>query len=252
MFPVIQIGRLALQSAGLILIIGVWVSYELAERQAPAYGLPQDAVFHLFVWMVGAGILGARLVYVALHLSIFLLKPIELVSLSPQLLNLPGGLACALIAAAATLQRQKISIWRALDALSLPLAVFLGFIGLSNLASGNAYGNPTALPWSIELGGTSRHPTQVYDILAALLITAVLTQRRKIFERWIPETPGLHFLVFLALASASQLIIEAFRAGSEPILGQFRLVQVIAWIALALSLWLFDRIAYPSRPDSRE
>ncbi len=43
-------------------------------------------------------------------------------------------------------------------------------VPLANLASGDAFGAPSSLPWAIELWGAARHPVQIYEAVAAGLI----------------------------------------------------------------------------------
>jgi hypothetical protein len=45
-----------------------------------------------------------------------------------------------------------------LDALTPGLAVMMIALGLANLASGNAYGEPAQVPWSIFLWGEWQQP----------------------------------------------------------------------------------------------
>ncbi len=46
-------------------------------------------------------------------------------------------------------------------------AVMMITLDLANLASGNAYGAPARLAWSIYLWGEWHHPCQIYETLAA-------------------------------------------------------------------------------------
>jgi phosphatidylglycerol:prolipoprotein diacylglycerol transferase len=103
-------------------------------------------------------------------------------------------------------------------------------LSLSHLAAGTAFGSPTDLPWGIDLWNATRHPTQVYDLIAALLIFAFVWFRRT------DSTPGTEFLLFTALTAGAHLFLEAFRGDSTLILGGVRLGQVVAWLVLALAL----------------
>jgi phosphatidylglycerol:prolipoprotein diacylglycerol transferase len=108
-------------------------------------------------------------------------------------------------------------------------------IGISHLASGNAFGKPTDLPWGIHLWGATRHPSQIYEIiLATLALIAVLFMDK---SRWV-KIPGIIFLVFISLTALSRLFLEAFRGDSFLLAIGFRLPQVIAWVILAVCLGL--------------
>jgi len=71
-----------------------------------------------------------------------------------------------------------LPLWPALDALTPGLAAVMIAIGLAHIASGDAFGSPADLPWAIQLWGARRHPTQIYETLAAALIFASTLQIR--------------------------------------------------------------------------
>ena len=48
MFPVINIGPLAIQSFGLIILIGVWLGLSWSERNAAKFEIKSDLIFTLF------------------------------------------------------------------------------------------------------------------------------------------------------------------------------------------------------------
>ena len=136
--------------------------------------------------------------------------------------------------------RKGLRLLTTLDALALGLAAFGVALGFSYLSSGDAFGAPTSLPWAIELWGEARHPTQVYEILIALLSLGLLWQitKWKIF-------PGFLFLSWLGTAATSRLLIEGFRGDSVIVLGSLRSAQVVSLVVLVLVLvgmhWLGRR-----------
>lgn len=102
-------------------------------------------------------------------------------------------------------------------------------IGLSHLAAGTAFGKETSLPWGIDLWNATRHPTQIYETLASLLIFGLLWFQKQ------SQRPGILFLTFAAFTATSRLFIEAFRGDSIFIFNSLNQNQVFAWIVLALS-----------------
>jgi prolipoprotein diacylglyceryltransferase len=111
------------------------------------------------------------------------------------------------------------------------LPVFGVALGFLHLASGDAYGGPTSLPWAVELWGARRHPTQIYEILLSVLILLALWRLR----RW-DTFPGFFFLCWLAMAAEARLFLEAFRADSAIIFGMLRGAQVVSLIVLQLAM----------------
>ena len=122
------------------------------------------------------------------------------------------------------------------------LILLLGFwLGL-NLASGNGFGAETSLPWAIELWGTKRHPTQIYETFAALGILTLLWPGRGLLARRATN-PGSFFLLFLTLSAFSRLFLEAYREDSATLPNGWRVAQILAWTVLAGGLWGLGRIS---------
>lgn len=240
MLPFLQVGPLAVQVPGLVLLLGLWFGLSLAERHAGRFGVNANLLYNLVFVALIAGVIGARLAYVFRFPAAFLESPASLISLNPSLLDMWGGLATAVIAALAYSQRRELPFWAVLDALTLMLAVLAIAVGLANLASGAAFGAPTSLPWGIELWGTRRHPSQIYETAAAMLILwSIWPGRGGVRAPQAGETgylSGRYFLSFIALSAAAHLILQAFRGDSILLPGGLRSVQVIAWLVLAASL----------------
>ncbi len=232
MFPILQIGPLALQTPGLMYLLGLWFGLSLAERFAPKRGISADALYNLVFTGLIAGIIGARLGYVLQYPNAFLTAPLSLVSLNPGLLDPFSGFAAALIASLVYGARKKLEVWNTLDALTPFFAVFMIGVALANAASGAAFGMETSLPWGIELWGAKRHPAQFYELGGAILILLALGPRSK--DSSAPA--GTLFLIFIALTAGFRLFFEAFRGDSALILGGIRAAQVIAWLVLAGAL----------------
>jgi len=236
MLPVLQIGPLAIQTPGLVLILGLWLGLTLSERVAPHFQVNPNDIYNLVFNGLIAGVIGARLFYVARYLEIFIAAPLNIISLNPGLLDPVGGLAAGCLTALIYGNRKKLSLWPILDAITPLLAVFAIALGLSQLASGDAFGIETDLPWAIEMWGAKRHPVQIYQALAAFIIFSIIWPRKRGANSNLGGG-GETFWLFLALSAAARLFLEAFR-GDSLILGyNIRTVQVLTWIGLAVSLW---------------
>jgi phosphatidylglycerol---prolipoprotein diacylglyceryl transferase len=195
-----------------------------------------------------AGIIGARLVYAARAPGAFLNNPLNMLALTPQMLDSTGGLLIAAAAALIYATVKHIPLRPALDAVVTLLSVLAVAVGLANFASGSAFGTPTQIPWAISLWGEMRHPTQVYDTLAALLIAAAVWPGSRIARSSQEDhsAGGMRFWAFLALSAGARILLETFRGDSILLLDIFRQAQVIAWVLLALSLWQIGRRLHPS------
>lgn len=247
MLPILQIGPLAIQTPGLILLLGLWLALSLSERAAARLGLNPNLIYNLtFAALIG-GLLGARLGYVARYPEAFAASPASLISPNPGLLDAWGGLTGAALVALIYGQRKGLRLWPTLDALTPGLAVLGVALGLANLASGAAFGAVTGLPWGIELWGATRHPAQIYASLAAALILLLLWPGGKLFRRLNEIAPGVIFWAFSTLSAFSRLLLETWRGDSVLVLGGVRQAQIVAWLVLALSLWAMGRLFQQSR-----
>jgi len=231
MLPILQLGPLAIQLPGLLLLVGVWVGVTLAERQAPRHGVPPAQLNNLVFLGLVAGLIGARLGYAVRYADVYLASPLSLLALTPVTLAPIDGAATGLIVSLIYAQRKELPLWATLDSLTPGLASVMVALGFAHLASGDAFGAPASLPWSVDLWGAARHPSQVYEILAAVAIMVlVLRLDRK------AQFPGMAFLVFIALTAGARLFLEAFRGDSVIVFDGLRQAQLGALILLLLAL----------------
>jgi phosphatidylglycerol---prolipoprotein diacylglyceryl transferase len=235
MLPTIQIGPLAMQSSGLILLISFMLALEVSHRAATRLGLNGDNVYNLLFLSAFAGIIGARLGYVLQYWSVYQSDLAGVLALSLDGLSPPAGLAAALISGVVYAQHKGLDNLRLLDALAPGLLILAAGFALADLASGNGYGSPTSLPWAIPLWNAQRHPVQVYQILAIALIGVILARIGRPFD-------GARFGSALAFYAASRLLLEAFHGDSSLTAG-VRSVQLVSLAVLMVALVLLRRWA---------
>lgn len=239
MLPILQIGPLSLQTPGLVLLLALWLGLGQSERYAKRSGQDASQIYNLVLVMLIAGIVGARLAYAGRNLPAFAENPVGMLAPYPLMLDAGGGLAAAALAGLVYGQRKKMALWPTLDALTPALAVLAIGVGLAHLASGDAFGAPTGLPWGIELWGEKRYPSQIFEIAAAVLIAYLVWPRKTQLDGKI--APGLRFLTFTALTAFARLFLEAFRGDSTFLVGPVRIAQAAAWIVLASTLWIIGK-----------
>ncbi len=241
MLPILQIGPFAMQTPGLAVLLGIWLGLTLAERLAPRFGANANHIYNLTFTALLAGILGARLSFVLQFPQAFITSPLSLISLNPALLDPIGGAVIGAFAALIYGNRKKLPLWSTLDALTPLLAVAAIAIGLSHFASGDAFGMPTDLPWGINLWGLKRHPSQIYEVISAILVLwAILPKKRGPSKRG-SVVSGRTFWHFLSLSAGARLFLEGFRGDSLTLDNGLRVVQIVAWVVLAASLWMLHK-----------
>ena len=93
----------------------------------------------------------------------------------------------------------------------------------------DTFGIPTALPWGVNLGdGIKRHPVQLYEIAAMLILALLLTRIRP--PRF---AEGDRFRVFvLAYYFSWRLFVDFLKPGVP-----FDGLTVLQWTCVAAILW---------------
>ena len=239
MLPILQIGPLAIQTPGLLLLLGIWVGLTLAGKRSGTHGLKSDSLDNFVMVVLLSFALGGRLSFVLTNLALFRDNPLDIFSLNLDLFDPIGGVTAGLLAGFAYGQRRGLPFWSTLDALTPFFATMMAALGLSHLASGAAFGKETSLPWGIDWNGAVRHPSQVYESAAALFILSLVINGK-------PSIPaGTSFLGFVAWSAGARLFLESFRGDSTLVFINLRLDQILAWIVLALALLGLERLRKP-------
>ncbi|GIV66143.1 MAG: diacylglyceryl transferase [Bellilinea sp.] len=238
MLPIWNIGPLAIQIPGLILLAGIWIGLSRIEWFARHRKMRVEVISGLVFYTLLAGILGARLGYIAQNIGVFIQRPIDVLSLSPQMLDTSGGIIAMLLTGFVYGQRKGMALWPTLDVLTPGLAVLIMALAGMNLSSGNGFGVPARLPWSIYLFEDWRHPTQIYDLILGFAIWRVIES--KPHDVSLPD--GSRFLTLVALAAAAHIAVDAFRAENVMIgLGGVRSTQLIAFSILLVAVEMIRR-----------
>ncbi|NIN08941.1 MAG: hypothetical protein GTO76_09875, partial [Planctomycetales bacterium] len=103
-------------------------------------------------------------------------------------------------------------------------------------------------------------PAQIYEMLALLVILAILLwqQDRRPFDKLRTKPfdklrtkpfDGYTFVLFVALYAGSRLFLEAFRADAPLISGGLRGVQLVALAVLLVAVWYLYRRRFSAASD---
>ena len=246
MFPVIDIGPVAVQAAGLILLLSLWVGIWLTGKLAANLGTNGNTIENGILYGLLAGILGARLGFLIQNPSIFMDNPLSLVSLTPSMLDGSFGVLTAGLMFIIIFQKKHLPLWPTLDTLSpLALLLFAG-VHLADYANGNNYGLPTSLPWGVFLWNAVRHPVQLYALfLGLLLFIWLIIHSRRLKQTGFVQS-GILFSSVIAGMVLITLITRAFVAEKLLFLGM-DLVQIAAFVLLGFSLYLIYLKAFKDR-----
>jgi phosphatidylglycerol:prolipoprotein diacylglycerol transferase len=220
----------------ILVVIALWIGLALAEKRTERHGVSKEALNNLVFYSLIGFVLGGRILFALAHASSFAESPLNLFSINIDLFDPGGGILTAVLTGFIYGRRQNLPYRAALDALTPLFATLAIGLHLSHLAAGTAFGSPTTLPWGINLWNTTRHPAQIYELIGSLIIFGLLWFRNS------GSPPGFLFLYFTALTAGSRLFLEAFRGDSTIISGGFRTAQIAAWMVLASTLYVLERI----------
>lgn len=246
MFPIINIGPLAIQAGGFILIMSLFIGLWFTGIFSKNIGTNGEVIENSLLFGLISGIFAARLGFLLQNPSIFSDNPLSLFSLTPSMLNTTFGLFVGLITAIIYAQKKHLPIWPTLDTISpLVILVFAG-IHLANFANGEHFGLSTNLPWGIKLWNEIRHPVQAYAFLLSMITLIGVIIYTKLFRKTGCFRSGI--LINLTLSTLGVILIftRAFIA-QKALIGNTDLWQIVGLIILVLSGIIIYRKQYRQR-----
>ena len=257
------IGPLTLHSYGVLLALAFLAGLWMAGREARRAGLDAARVSDLAVYVLIAGLVGARLLLVVVDWRRG--QPFDFVGILQSGGVFYGGLLAAFPVAWWYVNRYKLAGWATADALAPGVVLGQAIGRLGCFAAGCCHGRPAQVPWAITFHDvyaartvgtpldTPLHPTQLYESLACLLILVALV--------WMAPHKRFHGQVatsYVLLYSVARFGIEYYRGdiarGFVPIteglaLSTSQVVAIVLVVAVALVvpyLMKTQRVAAPA------
>jgi phosphatidylglycerol---prolipoprotein diacylglyceryl transferase len=219
----LDLGFIELRWYSLFFALGVALAYYLAYRQFNLAGIAQADFEKLSLWVIVGGILGARLGHCLFYdFAYFSQYPLEIIlpfRFSPsfqfigyQGLASHGGAVGVLLALLmARFRLPHLTTLFILDVLALGIPLTGAMIRMGNLMNSEMIGKAGEVSWAVQflaIDDLPRHPAQVYEALAYLLIFSVLNIY---LIRFFKLGQGLLFAWFLILLFSARFIIEFFK-----------------------------------------
>ncbi|HKZ29380.1 MAG TPA: prolipoprotein diacylglyceryl transferase, partial [Acidimicrobiia bacterium] len=178
---IIEIGPLDVHFYGLMIGLGVVAAIIVTTRRYGRMGGDTTIAERLLVWAVVAGVLGARIAYVAPRFAEITDRGFwRLFAIWEGGLALYGGLTAGVIVGVWLVYRNKGDVPTMLDAaaIGIPLAQAVGRWG--NYFNQELFGTPSDLPWAVEIADRFRpaefadsatfHPVFLYESLWNLVV----------------------------------------------------------------------------------
>lgn len=223
---------------GVIVMIGVIVGALIVERGLKDRGEKGDRIWDALVWVLPAGIIGARLWYVFNAVlggnRSYLDNPASIIRVWEGGLHIFGGFLFGSIALLYYLRQNKLDPWLFLDAAGPAALVGQGIGRLANFINQELYGPPTTQPWGIPISAEHRlpqyqdlglfpvdttrfHPTFAYEMIWNFASAGLLLWLSRRYKEDLK--PGALFAGWLVLAGVGRVIVEFFRPDQPKIAG---------------------------------
>lgn len=228
---IFNLGPLSIRWYGLLFAVGFLAGYTILTRMFKYEGASVEWVDKLFIYVIIATIIGARLGHVIFYgwdyysqhlLEIFL--PIAKTATGYKFVGFQGlashgGSFGILIAV--WLYSKKITkrnmLWT-LDRLAVPVALVSAMIRTGNLMNSEIYGVATSMPWGFIFdrnGETvAKHPTMVYEALC-YFITFILLLYFFYKKNSLKDRQGLFLGIFFIGIFLSRFLIEFIKENQE-------------------------------------
>ena len=233
-------------------MLGVLAAAILGRREADRRAQNGELVWDMLVWVLIAGILGARLWHIftpspsaeaqGLTTSFYLTHPLDALAIWNGGLGIPGAVIGGAIALYFFGRRHHLAYLTWLDILVPGLALGQAIGRWGNFFNQELYGAPTSLPWAIYIDPQHRlrgfenqayyHPTFLYESLWDVGNMFLLLWLSRRFKDRLKT--GDIFLVYLIVYPFGRFWLEFLRLDSSQ-LGGVNDNQVFMFVVLVVA-----------------
>lgn len=220
---IFSLGPLSVRYYGLFFALAFLLGYYIVDRMFKHENAPEEWLEKLFIYVMVATVIGARLGHVFFYgWDYYSQHPEDILKVWQGGLASHGGAIGILVAIwlYSKLVTKLPMLWT-LDRLVISVALAAVFIRMGNLMNSEIVGSPTTMPWGfiflkahgLENPELPRHPSQIYEALCYLITFVVL-----MYMYWrtnAAKRPGLIFGIFLVGIFATRFFVEFLKEDQE-------------------------------------
>lgn len=246
MYPILlKIGNFYLYSYGLMLFISFLLGIKVVQKRAKKFGIKEDLVVNLAVFVLIGVIIGARLLYVFNHLDEFKDDLIGIIAFWRGGLGglmFFGGFIGGFLSGLLYAKKKNLPILKMLDAISLAIALGEGLTRIGCFLNGCCFGKPyqygiifpSFSPAGFTFSNIKIHPTQLYSSIFGFILFFII---KRLEKTRIIERPGLLFSIFLFFSSLFRFLIDFLRYYEDNL--NFWTNQLISIFLIVVAIFIF-------------
>jgi prolipoprotein diacylglyceryl transferase len=262
----LSLGQYEIRWYGLLFALGFVFGIIIITKMFLKDGVSKELVDSLFLFVVIGTVIGARLGHVFFYdWAYYKDNPGEIIKVwHGGLASHGGAIGIALALWFWSKKYSKRNILWILDRVVVPTALAGAFIRLGNLINSEIIGMPSNLPWAFtftSVDNIPRHPSQLYESIAYLLIFVLLMI---LFWRTNQgNKPGRLFGWFMTLIFGVRILIElskenqvAFEDDMTMNMGQWLSIPLVLiglfFIIRKVSEKEYPPIVLPKKPQKKK
>jgi len=242
-----RIGPFLITWHGLFSVLGILAAARVAQILLKPEGISADRVYDLAVWMVIAGLIGARLLYFWENYQQFAGAWQRIVYINEGGISQWGGIFGGLVGGYLWCWRSKIDYRLVLDVAGPANALGFAIGRIGDIINGEHHATDSKLPWAVQyvnektLGepGRTVHPEVAYELIFNAIVFGIAILTYPVFKRRLPV--GVTGLIWLSVYAIGRFMLSFLRKDSL-VFGlrqaQWASLAMVPVSLVAIAIWM--------------
>lgn len=237
------LGTLDIRWYGIIISFALLLGTTLSIREAKKQDIEEDFMLDLYIRVIPAAIIGARLYYVIFTWEYYKDNLLMIFSTRSGGIAIHGAVLGGLLVAIIFIKKHKVSFWKLADIIAPYLILGQAIGRWGNFINQEAHGGivskkfisifPDFIEKQMYMNGNYYHPTFLYEsIWNTLVFIVLIVLRRKPYIK-----KGDIFSLYIISYSIARVFIEGMRTDSL-MLGSIRIAQLISILLIVIGVFL--------------
>jgi phosphatidylglycerol---prolipoprotein diacylglyceryl transferase len=238
---IVRLGPFLITWHGVFSVLGIIAAARLGFWLLAKDGVDTRNSGDGLAWMVVAGLVGARLLYVWENFRIFSGQLLRIFALTEGGISQWGGLFGAAVGAYIWARRAKFSFWKLVDAGGAATMIGLAIGRIGDVINGEHFASDTDLPWGVVYTHANspsvianvtqpQHPAVAYEMIGDVVIFGILLF---IFLR--VNRAGVTFFAWVFLYGLLRTLVSFLRLDDIVFLG-LRTAQLIGIAGMVVGI----------------